>query len=85
MHLGVTPKSLDSVTEPDYPADDTPKRSRQNKQQTSWFEAQDLMVLKARGNEIVTIQPELSLFGSLKVIDVSINTDLFYVHVLMVV
>ncbi len=85
MHLGVTPKPLDSVIEPDYPVDETPKRSRQNKQQTSWFEAQDLMVLKARGNEIVALQPELSLFGSLTVIDVSLYTDIFYVQFLMVV
>ncbi|KAH8112006.1 RNI-like protein, partial [Phellopilus nigrolimitatus] len=73
VHLGVTPKPLDSVTEPDYPVDDAPKRNRQNKQQPSWFEAQDLMVLKARSNEIVALQPELSLFGSLKVVDLHNN------------
>ena len=33
----------------------------------------DLTVLKARSNEIVAIQPEIALFGSLKAIDVSIR------------
>ncbi|EJD07003.1 RNI-like protein [Fomitiporia mediterranea MF3/22] len=73
IHLGVMPKPLDSVNEPEYPADDVSKRSRQSRQQTSWFEAQDLMVLKARNNEIVAIQPELSLFGGLKVLDLHSN------------
>ncbi|KAL5526379.1 hypothetical protein ACEPAF_8102 [Sanghuangporus sanghuang] len=73
IHLGVKPQPLDSVTEPDYTAEDTPKRNRPNKQQASWFEAQDLVVLKARSNEITAIQPELALFGSLKVIDLHSN------------
>ena len=33
----------------------------------------DRTVLKARSNEIVSIQPEIALFGSLKAIDVSIR------------
>ena len=62
--------------------DENPRRV--GNKQTSWFEAQDLVVLKARSNEIVAIQPELSLFGSLKVIDVSppgfpLNSPLFEV------
>ncbi|KAL5504324.1 hypothetical protein ACEPAH_8398 [Sanghuangporus vaninii] len=73
IHLGVKPQPLDSVTEPDYTAEDTPKRNRPNKQQAAWFEAQDLVVLKARSNEITAIQPELALFGSLKVIDLHNN------------
>lgn len=82
IHLGITPKPLDSVTEPEYPVDENPRRV--GNKQTSWFEAQDLVVLKARSNEIVAIQPELSLFGSLKVIDVSppgfpFNSPLFEV------
>lgn len=75
IHLGITPKPLEAVTEPDYAAESTPKRSRANKQQPSWYEAQDLTVLKARSNEITAIQPEIALFGSLKVVDVS-NTFL---------
>lgn len=67
----MTPKALTSVTEPDYPEDTSPRKLKQNRQQPSWFEAQDLVVLKARSNEIVELQPELSLFGSLKTIDVS--------------
>ena len=67
----MTPKALTSVTEPDYPEDTSPRKLKQNRQQPSWVEAQDLVVLKARSNEIVELQPELSLFGSLKTIDVS--------------
>lgn len=36
----------------------------------SWYEAQDLAVLKAWSNEILEIQPEISMFGSLKAVDV---------------
>ena len=57
------------MTEPEYPEDE-PKRARTKRQEPSWFDAQDLVVLKARTNEIVAIQPEISLFGSLKTIDV---------------
>ncbi|KAL5525592.1 hypothetical protein ACEPAG_6928 [Sanghuangporus baumii] len=73
IHLGVKPQPLDSVTEPDYTAEDTPKRNKPNMQQASWFEAQDLVILKARSNDIIAIQPELALFGSLKVIDLHSN------------
>jgi hypothetical protein len=37
---------------------------------TTWYEQVDLTVLKVWDNELVEIQPELSLFGSLKIIDV---------------
>lgn len=73
IHLGVTPAPLPSVTEPDYPEENSPKKMKQGRQQPSWFEAQDLVVLKARSNEIVELQPELSLFGSLKTIDASLK------------
>ncbi|KAI5120112.1 hypothetical protein M0805_002196 [Coniferiporia weirii] len=73
IHLGVTPKPLDAVTEPDYSAASAPKRAGQSRHQPSWFEAQDLMVLKARSNEIIALQPEISLFGSLKTIDLHSN------------
>lgn len=36
----------------------------------SWYEAQDLEMLKAWSNEILEIQPEIFMFGSLKNIDV---------------
>jgi hypothetical protein len=39
---------------------------------TTWYEQVDLTALKAPDNLIVELQPELSLFGSLKVIDVSV-------------
>ena len=61
-----------SFYEPDYPEDMSPRKRKQSRQQPSWFEAQDLVVIKARSNEIVELQPELSLFGSLKTIDVSL-------------
>jgi len=38
--------------------------------QKAWFEAMDLTILKLRDNVIVEIQPEISLFGSLKTLDV---------------
>jgi hypothetical protein len=71
IHLGVTPQPLPGVTEPDYPEEDA-RRVRSKRQDPSWFDAQDLMVLKARTNEIVAVQPEISLFGSLKTVDVRI-------------
>lgn len=36
----------------------------------SWYEAQDLEILKAWSNEILELQPEISMFGSLKTVDV---------------
>ena len=68
IHLGVTPEKLALV--PDEPP--LPERVRKGStQDTTWFEQQDLAILKAWSNEIVEIQPEIALFGSLKVIDVS--------------
>ena len=36
----------------------------------NWYDARDLEVIKAWSNKIVELQPELSLFGSLKTLDV---------------
>ena len=41
----------------------------------AWFEAQDLVVLKAMNNDITEIQHEISYFGSLKTIDVGTNAS----------
>jgi hypothetical protein len=37
---------------------------------TTWYDQQDLTFLRARNNQIVEIQTEIFLFGSLKTIDV---------------
>ncbi|KAJ7111981.1 hypothetical protein C8R44DRAFT_632786 [Mycena epipterygia] len=73
IHLGITPVPLKSVPEepPLPPAPETgPRRKRPG---PAWFETQDLEILKAWGNDIVEIQPEISLFGSLKSIDLHKN------------
>ncbi|KAJ7837436.1 hypothetical protein B0H13DRAFT_181641 [Mycena leptocephala] len=73
IHLGITPEPLKSVPEepPLPPAAETgPRRKRPG---PAWFETQDLEILKAWGNDIVEIQPEIALFGSLKSIDLHIN------------
>lgn len=67
-HLGVTPEPLKIApkeTEEELRAGRTKERA-----QTAWFEAVDLTILKLRDNVIVEIQPEISLFGSLKTLDV---------------
>lgn len=71
IHLGVTPEPLALVpNEPVLPPNDKPGRRRGGDTNVSWYEAQDLEVIKAGNNEILEIQPEISLFGSLKNIDV---------------
>lgn len=76
MHLGITPDRLKGVDEPEYPAlEENPKRSRQ---QPSWFEAQDLLVVKAGYNDITALQPEICLFGNLKSLDVRNSVNLQY-------
>jgi len=70
----VTPDPLRSVPhEPALPPSEPPKAAlrRGNRDQPSWFEAQDLTVLKGWNNEIEEIQHEISMFGSLKTVDVS--------------
>lgn len=45
---------------------------RPERQQNTWYDSQDLEVLKARTNDIIELQPELALFGSMKTLDVSL-------------
>ncbi|KIM42678.1 hypothetical protein M413DRAFT_121533 [Hebeloma cylindrosporum] len=73
IHLGLTPDPLKSVpNEPILPPSE-PKPSRRGASKPSWFEAQDLTVLKAWKNEIQEVQHEISLFGSLKTVDLHKN------------
>ncbi|KAG6841487.1 hypothetical protein C0991_010675 [Blastosporella zonata] len=76
IHLGITPEPLKLVTnEPVLPptdASDAPRR-KGRADNPSWFEAQDLLVLKIWNNDIVEIQHEISLFGSLKTLDLHQN------------
>lgn len=66
----MTPDPLKSVpNEPALPASE-PKPSRRRHDKPSWFEAQDLTVIKAWNNDIQEVQHEISLFGSLKTVDV---------------
>ncbi|CAG8697567.1 1195_t:CDS:2 [Acaulospora colombiana] len=70
-HLSMTPEPLKNappeVVEPEAPS--KIKRSGN----TTWYEQVDLTSLKVWDNELVEIQPEISLFGSLKIIDVRIS------------
>jgi hypothetical protein len=75
VHLGITPDPLKSVPNepilpPSAPAD-VPRRGKRDN--PAWFEAQDLQVLKVWNNDIQEIQHEISLFGSLKTVDVRSN------------
>ncbi|KAJ7472762.1 hypothetical protein FB451DRAFT_302647 [Mycena latifolia] len=72
IHLGITPEPLKSVPQ-EPPLPPAPETGRRKPAGPAWFEIQDLEVLKAWGNEIVEIQPEISLFGSLKSIDLHRN------------
>lgn len=65
----MTPEPLALL--PDEPPLPESSRKKSGNESATWFEQQDLSVLKAWNNEIVEIQSELSLFGSLKIIDVS--------------
>lgn len=87
IHLGVTPDPLKSVpSEPlissSTDISDSSKRAGQ-REGPAWFEAQDLHVLKAWNNEIVEIQHEISLFGSLKTVDVSLDHVLIAINILI--
>jgi hypothetical protein len=76
IHLNITPDPLKSVeNEPKLPPpEEEPVVRRGGKRGApAWFEAQDLVVLKAMNNDIKEIQHEISYFGSLKTIDVSID------------
>ncbi|KAF7967140.1 hypothetical protein HWV62_5002 [Athelia sp. TMB] len=69
IHLGIKPEPLKSVaSEP--PIGTSPEIPTRRGGHPSWFEAQDLVIIKAWNNDIVEIQPEISLFGSLKTLDV---------------
>ncbi|PPQ88886.1 hypothetical protein CVT25_009121 [Psilocybe cyanescens] len=73
IHLGLNPDPLKSVPhEPVLPASES-KPGRRGGEKPAWFEAQDLTVLKAWNNDIQEIQHEISLFGSLKTIDLHKN------------
>lgn len=71
----MTADPLKSVPEePPLPASD-PVRRGSKLDAPAWYESQDLQVLKAWDNDIVEIQHEISFFGSLKTIDVSVPVD----------
>ncbi|KAI9454404.1 L domain-like protein [Lactarius psammicola] len=71
IHLSVTPDKLASVPE-EPPLPEKPSR-RATSNSTTWYDQQDLTFLRARNNQIVEIQHEISLFGSLKTIDLQHN------------
>jgi hypothetical protein len=75
IHLGITPDPLKSVPKepPIASADIASSRREVQRERPSWYEAQDLHILKAWNNDIIEIQHEISLFGSLKVVDVGQN------------
>ncbi len=72
IHLRVTPETLKSVSdEPSFASESSSAPRRGGKYDSpAWFEGQDLKVLKAGNNAIEEIQHEISMFGSLKVVDV---------------
>ena len=69
-HLSVTPEPLLN-SPPEVEEPEAAGKAKKSKG-TAWYEQADLTALKAPDNQIVELQPELSLFGSLKVVDVSI-------------
>ncbi|TFK82114.1 hypothetical protein K466DRAFT_648134 [Polyporus arcularius HHB13444] len=74
IHLGITPEPLKSApVEPPIGSSGANARQTSNQNGPSWYEAQDLEILKAWSNEIQEIQPEISMFGSLKIIDLRNN------------
>lgn len=71
MHLGLTPEPLKLVqSEPPLPENDYAATRKGAIKDINWYDAKDLEVIKAWSNKIVELQPELSLFGSLKTLDV---------------
>ncbi|KAJ8084346.1 hypothetical protein PM082_003115 [Marasmius tenuissimus] len=76
IHLNITPDPLRSVpNEPPLPPTDPNTQTKRGgkRDNPAWFEAQDLQTLKAWNNEISEIQHEISLFGSLKTVDLHKN------------
>ncbi|EFI27620.1 leucine-rich repeat-containing protein 40 [Coprinopsis cinerea okayama7 len=64
-----------STDEPKLPPSDPQAPPRRGGKAPAWFEAQDLTVLKAWNNEIIEIQHEISMFGSLKTLDIASLPD----------
>lgn len=56
--------------EPPLPQNDPAVAQKRATKDINWYDAKDLEVIKAWNNKIVELQPELSLFGSLKTLDV---------------
>ncbi|KAI1786460.1 hypothetical protein LXA43DRAFT_952578 [Ganoderma leucocontextum] len=73
IHLGITPEPLKSVPVEPPITTFTTGTSIRKQEAPSWYDAQDLEILKAWSNEILEIQPEISMFGSLKTIDLHNN------------
>ncbi|KAI0761005.1 hypothetical protein BD413DRAFT_648292 [Trametes elegans] len=78
IHLGITPEPLKLVPiEPPITTatttDIAATRRKGDHNAPSWYEAQDLEILKAWSNEILELQPEISMFGSLKTVDLHNN------------
>ncbi|OJT03205.1 Leucine-rich repeat-containing protein 40 [Trametes pubescens] len=78
IHLGIKSEPLKSVpVEPPITTasstDFLGVRRKGSEHAPSWYEAQDLEILKAWSNEILELQPELSMFGSLKIVDLHNN------------
>jgi len=67
-HLDVTPAPL-TRSPPEVAEPEPPRKT--GKPAPAFWETADLLVLKVWNNNIVEIQPEISMFGSLKTIDVS--------------
>jgi hypothetical protein len=70
IHLSVTPEPLTLVKVEPLPPPDLTARRRRGNTEVSWYDAQDLVVIHAGNNDILEVQHEISLFGSLKTIDV---------------
>ena len=78
IHLGLTPEPLKLVpNEPPLPQNDSAVARKKVTTEICWYDAKDLEVIKAWNNKIVELQPELSLFGSLKTLDVRLYATLF--------
>lgn len=57
------------------PIGESNARWKANGDAPTWYDAQDLEVLKAWSNEILEVQAEISMFGSLKTFDVCILSN----------
>lgn len=66
--MGITPEPLKSV--PKESDEDLLAGKAMKRKEPAWYEAVDLTVMKLRDNIILEIQPEISLFGSLRTLEV---------------